>query len=60
MVIPYEGTAWGLSLYQSWVIVHLCYVVYFFATSNRRETWKVPDEDPAAEPDEDPHKEEKD
>lgn len=60
MTIAYEGTAWGLSLYQSWVIVHLCYVVYFFATSDRRETWKVPDEDPAAEPDEDPHKEEED
>ena len=38
--IPYEGTAWGLSLYQSWVIVHLCYVVYFFMTSDRQVVWQ--------------------
>jgi len=28
--IPYTGTAWGLALYQSWVIVHLGYISFFF------------------------------
>ncbi len=26
--IPYTGTAWGLSLYQSWVFVHLGYIYW--------------------------------
>ena len=28
--IPYTGTAWGLALYQSWVLVHLVYISFFF------------------------------
>jgi O-antigen/teichoic acid export membrane protein len=28
--IPYTGTAWGLALYQSWVLVHLGYISFFF------------------------------
>jgi len=33
--IPYTGTAWGLSLYQSWTLVHLCYVGWFFRRTRR-------------------------
>lgn len=26
--VPYTGTAWGLSLYQSWVLVHLAWIFW--------------------------------
>ena len=35
--IPYTGTAWGLSLYQSWVLVHLGYITWFLSTSRRAD-----------------------
>jgi len=38
--IPYTGTAWGISLYQSWVLVHLGYIAFFFATHRQDETWE--------------------
>ena len=38
--IPYTGTAWGLSLYQSWIVVHLCYIAFFFLTHRKDATWK--------------------
>lgn len=28
--VPYTGTAWGLSLYQSWVLVHLGWIFWHF------------------------------
>ena len=34
--VPYTGTAWGLSLYQSWTLVHLVYVAWFFHTVRLR------------------------
>lgn len=35
--VPYTGTAWGLSLYQSWVLVHLCYATWFLRTASRKK-----------------------
>lgn len=35
--VPYTGTAWGLSLYQSWVLVHLGYITWFLARARRPE-----------------------
>jgi O-antigen/teichoic acid export membrane protein len=34
--VPYTGTAWGLSLYQSWVLVHLAWI--FWALYSGRVT----------------------
>jgi hypothetical protein len=34
--VPYVGTAWGLSLYQSWVLVHLAWI--FWALYSGRVT----------------------
>lgn len=28
--VPYTGTAWGLSLYQAWVVVHLAWIFWNF------------------------------
>lgn len=48
--IPETGTAWGLSLYQSWVLVHLTYIAFFFhRTRHQRGLWKA-DEAPVEEP----------
>ena len=30
--IPYTGMAWGIALYQSWVLVHLAYIVWVLRT----------------------------
>ena len=39
--IPYTGTAWGLALYQSWVLVHLCYItIFFWRTRSSNAIWK--------------------
>jgi O-antigen/teichoic acid export membrane protein len=51
--IPYTGTAWGLSLYQSWVLVHLGYITWFLSSSRRSDqVWAAADpraaETPAA------------
>lgn len=35
--VPYTGTAWGLSLYQSWVLVHLVFIAWWFA--NNKTAW---------------------
>ncbi len=40
MNIPETGTAWGLSLYQSWVVVHLTFIAWFFRrTRHQRQLW---------------------
>lgn len=31
--IPYTGTAWGLALYQSWVLVHVGYIYWYMYRS---------------------------
>ena len=31
-LIPYTGMAWGIALYQSWVLVHLVYIVWVLRT----------------------------
>jgi O-antigen/teichoic acid export membrane protein len=33
--VPYTGTAWGLALYQSWVLVHLGYIYWLMYRSER-------------------------
>ena len=33
--IPYTGTVWGLALYQSWVLVHIGYICFFFWRNRR-------------------------
>jgi O-antigen/teichoic acid export membrane protein len=50
--VPYTGTAWGLSLYQSWTVVHLVYAAWFFRGVRRRGGfWTVPEgEGASAEP----------
>jgi O-antigen/teichoic acid export membrane protein len=35
LTVPYTGTAWGLSLYQSWTVVHLVYAAWFFRSVRR-------------------------
>jgi O-antigen/teichoic acid export membrane protein len=40
--VPYTGTAWGLSLYQSWVLVHLGYI-YWLMYRSGRGGWGEPD-----------------
>lgn len=43
--IPYTGTAWGLSLYQSWALVLLGYILWFLYRSRRRhEVWAPAEE----------------
>ena len=38
--VPFTGTAWGLTVYQSWVLVHFCYVAWFMrVTSRRKDLW---------------------
>jgi O-antigen/teichoic acid export membrane protein len=37
--VKYTGTAWGLSLYQSWVLVHLAWI-FWSLYSGRVERWK--------------------
>lgn len=32
--IPYTGTAWGIALYQSWVLVHLGYIYWYMYRSS--------------------------
>jgi O-antigen/teichoic acid export membrane protein len=45
--VPYTGTAWGLSLYQSWVLVHLCYATWFLTRKARRGgVWALEHEQP--------------
>lgn len=39
--VPYTGVAWGLSLYQSWVLVHLGYI-YFVMYRSTHGPWKPP------------------
>lgn len=40
--VPYTGTAWGLSLYHSWVIVHLAYASWFLNRSRRGQSlWRA-------------------
>ncbi len=40
--VPETGTAWGLSLYQSWVLVHLTYIALFFRrTRNDKSLWQA-------------------
>jgi len=36
--VPYTGTAWGLSLYQSWVLVHLSWI-FWALYSGRAGRW---------------------
>ena len=52
ITIPYTGTAWGLALYQSWVLVHLCYITFFFwRTRSSGALWEgkpTPEEPPEA------------
>jgi O-antigen/teichoic acid export membrane protein len=36
--VPYTGTAWGLSLYQSWVLVHLAWI-FWALYSGRAGRW---------------------
>jgi O-antigen/teichoic acid export membrane protein len=43
--IPETGTAWGLSLYQSWVLVHLAYITYFFHSTKSQESLWGADKD---------------
>jgi hypothetical protein len=31
--VPYTGVAWGLALYQSWVLVHVGYIYWFMYRS---------------------------
>ncbi|MBL8862862.1 MAG: lipopolysaccharide biosynthesis protein [Planctomycetes bacterium] len=31
--VPYTGTAWGLALYQSWVLVHVGYIYWYMYRS---------------------------
>ena len=39
---PETGVAWGLSLYQSWVLVHLTYIAIFFRrTRHDSELWQA-------------------
>ena len=42
--VPYTGTAWGHSLYQSWVIVHCIFILYWFKRNDDShwETKAVP------------------
>ena len=43
-VIPYTGTAWGLALYQSWVLVHLVYISYLLLRARDAEAfWRSED-----------------
>ncbi len=42
--IPYTGTAWGLSLYQSWVLVHLLWI-FWALYSGRVDRWNLPPSD---------------
>lgn len=45
--IDETGTAWGLSLYQSWVIVHLAYIAYFFRrTRHQSQLWHADEVQP--------------
>jgi O-antigen/teichoic acid export membrane protein len=39
--VPYTGTAWGLSLYQSWVLVHLAWI-FWALYSGRVTRWGKP------------------
>jgi len=50
MHIPYTGTAWGLSLYQSWILVHLGYATFFFATRHGESTWQPATPEPGPKP----------
>ncbi len=46
-VIPYTGAAWGLALYQSWVLVHLVYISYLLVRARDAEAfWKASDSVP--------------
>jgi O-antigen/teichoic acid export membrane protein len=36
--VPYTGTAWGHSLYQSWVIIHCIFILIWF-TRNDESHW---------------------
>jgi len=38
--IPYTGTAWGLSLYFSWVVVHLGYITWFLYSHRGEQLWR--------------------
>jgi O-antigen/teichoic acid export membrane protein len=38
--VPYTGTAWGLSLYQSWVLVHLVWI-FWALYSGRAGRWST-------------------
>lgn len=39
LTIPKTGTAWGLSLYFSWVLVHLAYITWFLNRHKERGIW---------------------
>jgi O-antigen/teichoic acid export membrane protein len=41
-LIPYTGMAWGISLYQSWVLVHLCYIFWVLRTRESFEDAPAP------------------
>ena len=36
VLLPETGAAWGISLYRSWVLVHLVFVAWYFR--NRAES----------------------
>jgi len=52
LTINYTGTAWGLSLYFSWVLVHLAYITWFLNRHKEQGIWHAPDQDDEAAQDE--------
>jgi O-antigen/teichoic acid export membrane protein len=46
--VPYLGTAWGLSLYQSWVMVHLAWI-FWALYSGRVTRWGQPPDEGGGE-----------
>ncbi len=44
LTVPVTGAAWGLSVYQSWVLVDLAYIAWFFGSSRHRGMWIDPAE----------------
>lgn len=43
--INYTGTAWGLSLYFSWVLVHLAYITWFLNRHKELGLWHAAESD---------------
>lgn len=59
LYVPFTGTAWGLSMYHSWVVVHLGYATWYLNRERTRgELWQhapgdhsassTPQEEPAS------------